>query len=270
MGGSWFSRAHAAAHNEQNMQQSPAHAAPPGENAGRGQDAEDEWYDTDSDPGPDPAPDADTVSPPPDATPKHRSKKLRTMANHPSSSLTAVGPVTPGDEAALLPYLPALFGNDLPPCGAEVQVAYENVNARLRDIWMANRGRLAVSDVCQAVQEELANQKFMYPPNSQKGQFKKRKPWRRENVFLFETRWIEYFVEEAAAYAKAMDAMTESEIINTKKQSVIPEVLGIHTDRADVHALWREWHEKKRAKTPAVPDDDTETGRSQGLDRHTI
>lgn len=77
--------------------------------------------------------------------------------------------------------VPAIFGKDLPPCGPEVQVAYENVNTRLRKHWLAHRGHQPVVEVCNVVKEELVNQNFLFPAFTIKGVFKKRKPWRREN-----------------------------------------------------------------------------------------
>jgi len=159
--------------------------------------------------------------------------------------------------------VPALFGTDLPPCGLEIQVAYENVNARLRERWLDHRGRLGAVDICQAVKDELSNQNFLFPAFSIKGTAKKRKPWRRENVFKYELRWIDYFVREAQA--QAPELMTESEIMDRKKEASAPAVLGFNINRQDVSRLWDAWNEKKRAKTLAMPGVDIDTGLVAGL-----
>jgi hypothetical protein len=149
--------------------------------------------------------------------------------------------------------VPSLFGVDLPPCNAEIQVAYENVVTILRSRWLAQRGRIAAIDLCNSVKTDLINQNFMYPAFSIKGKYKKRKPWRRENVFKYELRWIEYFVREAQA--QCPDLMTESEIMERRKEASAPGVLGFNlADWPDVRNLWDEWHMKKRAKTLAMPE----------------
>ena len=149
--------------------------------------------------------------------------------------------------------MPSLFGVDLPPCNAEIQVAYENVVTVLRSRWLNQRGRVAAIDLCNAMKTDLTNQNFMYPAFSIKGKYKKRKPWRRENVFKYELRWIEYFVREAQA--QCPDLMTESEIMERRKEASAPGVLGFNlADWPDVRNLWDEWHVKKRAKTLAMPE----------------
>lgn len=146
---------------------------------------------------------------------------------------------------------------DLPPCGMEVQVAYEIVNTRLRQTWLNHRGRLSAVDICQAVKAELRDQNYLWPPYSVKGRFKRRQPWCRENVFKFQLRWIDYFSREA--HAQIPELMTESEIMDRKKQSSIPLELGLDLQRGDVMRLWDQWHEKKRAKTPQMPDVEMES-----------
>lgn len=161
--------------------------------------------------------------------------------------------------------MPSLFGLDLPPCNADIQVAYENVVNRLRVRWLNQRGSIGTVDLCHAVKTELSNQNFMFPAFSIKGPFKKRKPWRRENVFKYELRWIDYFVKEAQA--QSPDLMTESELMERRKESSAPAALGFNLgDRPDVRKLWDEWNAKMRAKTLAMPERDTniDTGLAAG------
>lgn len=96
--------------------------------------------------------------------------------------------------------VPTLFDTTLPPAGPIVQIAYSNVNKRLREMWLRYRGLWSVSDVCHAVRANLENEAARCPP------FKHgevlhgmwvRVPWRREVVFFYELRWVEYFVHEA-------------------------------------------------------------------------
>ncbi|PSN71598.1 hypothetical protein BS50DRAFT_570925 [Corynespora cassiicola Philippines] len=206
----------------------PGPAASPDPEVVVNDQGDDEWYDTASSEGNSPV--------------KHSS-----MADG-ESSVVSVKPLSPDEEARLLPFVPSLFAKDLPPCGPEIQVAYENVNGRLRELWLFHRGRLTAVEVTQAVKEELNNQNFMYPAHTLKGEVKLRKPWRRESVFQYEMRWIEYFVRDAQAQDPAL--MTESEILDRKKESLIPAVLGLTTKHPAVLTMWEGWHEKKRAKTP--------------------
>ncbi|KAF2114932.1 hypothetical protein BDV96DRAFT_576138 [Lophiotrema nucula] len=197
-------------------------------------DQDDEWYDTEST--------ASGYSP---------VKKLQNANG--DSSLVNVKSLSPQEEAVLLPYMPALFGTDLPPVGLEIQVAYENVNKQLRQLWLNHRGRMDIVDICQSAKETLERQNGLFPGNFTLKAFGKRpKPWRRYNVFKFERRWIDYFLREAEAH-KDPEAMTESEIMDRKKWSSIPYELTLDCNRGDVLKLWDEWHEKKRVHIPTLP-----------------
>lgn len=144
--------------------------------------------------------------------------------------------------------MPALFGTDLPPCGPDVQVAYSNVNALLRQRWIYYKGAQSASNICHLVKAHLHNQNEIWPPFFSRSETKHRQPWRRENVFQYELRWIDYFVRES----QAPEPMTESEIIDRAKESSIPKELRITCNRNDVLQLWDAWHEKKRARTPTT------------------
>ncbi|KAF2715337.1 hypothetical protein K504DRAFT_529528 [Pleomassaria siparia CBS 279.74] len=190
------------------------------------------------------------------------SVQIQSANTHTLSSHVTVKAMTPKEEAELLPYIPSVFGTELPPCNAEVQIAYENVVKTLRSRWLHHRGRVAAIDICYAVKEELANQNFLYPAFTLKGKNKKRKPWRREYVFKYELRWIEYFVTEAAA--QTPELMTESELMERKKEASAPGVLGFNLgDRADVRKLWDEWNVRRRVKLSPVPG--TEKALAAGM-----
>jgi hypothetical protein len=93
------------------------------------------------------------------------------------------------EERALLPYMPTLFSDDLPPCGLIPQIAYENVVQRLRKLWLQRAVdhpvNIHVLDLCKQVAEELSEEADDQPVDSQLGT-KARRPWRRENVFKYE------------------------------------------------------------------------------------
>lgn len=196
----------------------------------------DEWYDTTS------------ASSEGGNTPK---KNKRLNKAHVNNSLVSVKAISPEEEEKLLPYMPALFDPELPPCGPEVQVAYEIVNARLRENWLNHRGQRSTIEICQNFKDFLRNQDYLWPPFMLKGPVKKRKPWRRENVFKYELYWIEYFLREAQQQAPQL--MTESELMDRRMQSEVPIELRFHIDRPDLLKLWEEWNKKKRAQRPALP-----------------
>jgi hypothetical protein len=161
--------------------------------------------------------------------------------------------------------VPSLIGQDLPPCGLSVQVAYENVNARLRKRWLYFRGQKPLSEVCQVVKDDLANQSILFPssPRASRsiGKSPHRTPWRRESVFYYEIRWIDYFLRET----RVPEPMTESELLSRADQPVIPKELGLECNRKDVLALWDIWHKKKRAMSPPLPGMDAEFDLKAGL-----
>ncbi|KAF2680195.1 hypothetical protein K458DRAFT_393162 [Lentithecium fluviatile CBS 122367] len=163
-----------------------------------------------------------------------------------------------------LPYMPSLLGKDLPPCGLPIQVAYENVNSRLRERWLYFRGQKSVVDVCQVIKDNLVNQSTHFPPFTRPSGLPaknvKRTPWRREDVFLYEVCWIHYFLREALA----PEPVIESGLDGRANQPAIPEELGLQCNRKDVLELWDAWHVKKRARSPAAPDGDAESSLGNG------
>ncbi|KAF2012596.1 hypothetical protein BU24DRAFT_411944 [Aaosphaeria arxii CBS 175.79] len=207
---------------------------------------DDEWYDTVS---------ASSEEAHHHHTPLKKTKRLNKADVN--QSLVSVKSISPEEEQELLPYMPALFGTDLPPCGLEPQVAYEIVVARLRERWLNAKGRRGVIDICQELRELLRDQEHLWPPFMLKGVMKKRKPWRREPVFKYELYWADYFVREANEQAPAL--MTESELMDRRMQSAVPFELKFNVDRSDLLKLWEDWNNKKRAKTPALPGIDEET-----------
>ncbi|KAF2261166.1 hypothetical protein CC78DRAFT_535877 [Lojkania enalia] len=148
--------------------------------------------------------------------------------------------------------MPSLFATNLPPCGPRVQVAYENVVDRLRSIWLNQRGRVSVLDICYAVKHTLDSQKARFPTFALKPLHQRPQPYRSEAVFKFELPWIDYFVREAQT--QTSERMSESEIIDRKKESPIPPELGFVLTRNDVLKMWDQWNEKRWAKKPGLPE----------------
>ncbi|ORX93020.1 hypothetical protein BCR34DRAFT_243814 [Clohesyomyces aquaticus] len=167
------------------------------------------------------------------------------------------------DRELLLQYMPALFNRTLPPCGLEIQVAYESVCARLRWRWLENRGQKTPLDVCHVIKGELDRDERVWPVMSNLRFTKKRKPWRRENVFRYELRWIKYFIREAQVLSQSPGLMTESELSNASMDSPVPPEVGLNISRSDVLGMWNTWNSLKRARIPSVPD--LETGMKEGL-----
>lgn len=195
-----------------------------------------------------------------------------------------------GEVNFLAPYMPALFGLDLPPCGAHVQIAYEIVTCKLRENWLLYRGQESALTIVHDISKHLDMQNQQWPPGFLHGGFKRRKPWCREEVFEYQLRLIKYFVREAKELAaiEASEKKKEGEGKETEKKAkegsgearcptfVVPPELGFDEGFIDVNveARWLEWHEKKRAFTPRAPNkfvewknyDDEEEGNNGPTD----
>jgi hypothetical protein len=150
--------------------------------------------------------------------------------------------------------VPPLFGKDLPPCGPEIQVAYENVVGRLRELWFAHHGRTSATDICRIAKENLDRQKEAFPNSfAGKPSSSRPRPWRRQNVFNYELKWIAYFIREAQILDGAHEKKSEAELLEFKKESPVPNELGLHLNNGAVIKMWGEWHGKKRVLAPVVP-----------------
>jgi hypothetical protein len=156
--------------------------------------------------------------------------------------------------------VPSLLDTTLPPCNAEIQIAYEMVNTRLRERWeeMRSTGSLQTARaplvaVCRSVQRTLKEQQSIRFGNNKWGESKDLKPWSRNIVFYYQLRWIDYFIREAKAMVPKL--LTESEILEKKEKMPVvpPELLfGKLTPEVPDYVLpkWRAWNEKKREGTP--------------------
>ncbi|KAF2744423.1 hypothetical protein M011DRAFT_489009 [Sporormia fimetaria CBS 119925] len=159
-------------------------------------------------------------------------------------------------QSELLQYMPSLFDTARPPCNADIQIAYEIVNTRLRSVWLEAYGRKSVVDTCELVRKILRNQDRLVPMGTAKGPDKRRRPWCREIVWLYQLRWADYFVREAKAMVPLL--MTESEYLEGKKSMpVVPPELQFDSLERHVPEYvleqWKMWNEKKRGGVPSIP-----------------
>ncbi|EUC44096.1 hypothetical protein COCMIDRAFT_99022, partial [Bipolaris oryzae ATCC 44560] len=170
--------------------------------------------------------------------------------------------VCPEDELALLPYMPPLFGCELPPCGLMPQLAYQNVVQRLRKLWLLHAKEdpteISLTHICEQVFDDLLDESEKLP-FGKANKITRRTPWRREQVFKFERCWAHYFVLEARRMNERsrMTAMErETQDVHFEEEYPIPTTLGIHVknhaNREHLCQLWREWHKKKRRPVPIL------------------
>jgi hypothetical protein len=148
--------------------------------------------------------------------------------------------------------MPALLSTALPPCGLEIQVAYQNVLHRLRLLWFQTPAPTTLLSLCETIDLALAHENASSRPT----------PWRRAAVFAHELRWIKYFVREAAV-AEEWENMTTEE---KRKQEFIermytvPKELGIvfkkKESRKGVMEMWEAWNAEKRTDRRQVEEND--------------
>ncbi|KAL6706671.1 hypothetical protein ACN47E_005213 [Coniothyrium glycines] len=164
--------------------------------------------------------------------------------------------------------LPYLLDRDLPPCGPIPQVAYQNVNNRLRKLWTSRAGTslhsLTLPAICNMLLAELEQEAKVFLSTSLQGT-RDCEPRCREDVFTYEIRWARYFVREAKAL-EARKEMTDDELEKQDFQDrlyPIPKDLEItvknSANRRTVYGMWTKWHQMKRR---AVGKDETDPGLS--------
>ncbi|KAI2487827.1 hypothetical protein Ptr902_01960 [Pyrenophora tritici-repentis] len=158
-------------------------------------------------------------------------------------------------ERALLPYMPALLDDRLPPCGLQPQVAYENVVRRLRKIWLQravqDANNVPLVEICKWILQDLKIEAEDSPVGSEY-RTKQRQPWRREDVFKYEICWAKYFVREAEVLEQRK-SMSEEDLAKQDfrdKLHPIPRELDIYVQKScnkkNVLNSWKAWHERKR------------------------
>ncbi|KAF1974666.1 hypothetical protein BU23DRAFT_97346 [Bimuria novae-zelandiae CBS 107.79] len=152
-------------------------------------------------------------------------------------------------KADLLRSMPSLFSEDLPPCNAIAQVAYEQLVHALRQRWLSCNGKEPAADTCRIIQSKLTNQNMMWPACANAREKPKSTPPRNEAIFKWKLRWISYFVREAESF----EPITESSIIRRQRGCPVPYELELRVIKMkpDVLEMWRVWRDKKRANPPS-------------------
>lgn len=155
--------------------------------------------------------------------------------------------------------IPSIFSTALPPCGMHPQCAFENVNNRLRKLWLRQSHNnpainMSTVDICKLVHDELEAEDKEFPQGTLT-LAKSRRPWRLESVFKYELLWSKWFIREAEIQERlsGMDS-GEREIQNLMDRMYpMPKELCFVKNRANekgIHALWLAWARGKRGWLP--------------------
>ncbi|KAL5121602.1 hypothetical protein ACEQ8H_000288 [Pleosporales sp. CAS-2024a] len=159
-------------------------------------------------------------------------------------------PHTPPDAASLRMPMPALFTTTLPPCGVELQVAFQNVVHRLRGLWLQHASTAVPPhtplDIARLVKNALDFEMLTDPPGSL-ARKKTRRPWRRESVFRYEVSWAAWFVGEAEREEKAREDEVEGVRLGGMGMSRgFPCQVIRRVNRERVQGLWDKWYRDTR------------------------
>jgi hypothetical protein len=147
--------------------------------------------------------------------------------------------------------MPSLISTMLPPCGLNANIAYENVLHRLRLLWLHTPASTSLLSLCETVELALAHENLIYPL----------RPYRCLAIFIYELRWIKYFIREAAV-AEEWDKMSSEEKRKqdfVEKMYVVPEELEIdfkkEENREGVLMKWEVWNAVKRGYRSAIEEE---------------
>ncbi|KAH7074823.1 hypothetical protein BKA63DRAFT_322200 [Paraphoma chrysanthemicola] len=184
-------------------------------------------------------------------------------------------PLDPALVAELLPHMPSLFSKTLPPCGLEIQIAYQNMVHRLRLSWLHYVARtestenVPLHSLCAEIKRRLELEQNRDPIGALQ-KTGERTPWRRETVFQFELRWADYFVREAEMmqrWPNLCEAERERQEFMHRLYP-IPKELEIIIKNKDIKreiiALWNRWNDEKRR------DLDTDDDEWQEMDDEDV
>jgi hypothetical protein len=139
--------------------------------------------------------------------------------------------------------LPSLFSTTLPPCGYDLQLAYQNVLHRLRRLYLLSP---ATARLHQIVNRAIFVTDDEVAPDTPPG------AWCRKSVLASEDKWCCYFTREAVAQEqwKDMSAEEREKQRLVDKMYPIPRQLEIvlrdRRNTKGLHKLWAEWHEERR------------------------
>jgi hypothetical protein len=147
--------------------------------------------------------------------------------------------------------MPSLITTTLPPCGLDATIAYENVLHRLRLLWLYTPAPTSLLSLCATVELALAHENLIYPL----------RPYRRLAIFIYELRWIKYFIREADV-AEKWDKMSTEEKRTQEfmdRLYVMPKELEIGFQKKEnqegVLMKWEVWNTVKREDRSAIEEE---------------
>lgn len=190
-----------------------------------------------------------------------------------ATSLPSSTRLTAQHHAVILIFtVPHLLSLGLPPCGLISQIAYENINTRLRTLWLhhtaTHHNSPSLVDICTSLHGALAAEADVSPPNlTNNFATHDRTPWRREDVFAYEIRWSKYFVREAKMLEKAlgMAEMEREKLQLMDRLYPIPKELRIvvkkRENKKGVMDAWTVWHKGKRGHAVEVAEGEAREAR---------
>ncbi|KAI8940860.1 hypothetical protein NX059_002121 [Plenodomus lindquistii] len=178
-----------------------------------------------------------------------------------SNSRLSAGSVDAVTKAELLSSMPSLFSADLPPCGLHPQCAFENINNRLRKLWLQKSHNPTVTvcilDLCKLVHDNLDDENQEHPQGTLR-LTKSRRPWRLEGVFYYELLWSKWFIREAEIQER-LPHMNEGELDSQAfmdRLHPIPKELRLtvkdRVNKEGILELWKAWGRAKRGLPPVV------------------
>ncbi|KAF2854447.1 hypothetical protein T440DRAFT_388163 [Plenodomus tracheiphilus IPT5] len=182
-----------------------------------------------------------------------------------SSNRPSDGSIDADTKARLLSNMPSIFSTALPPCGLHPQCAFENVNNRLRKLWLQQSHdpalRVTTIDICKIVSDELDAEDKDFPHGTLR-LTKSRRPWRLEGVFKYELLWSRWFIREAEIQER-LPQMNEAEVDRQDfmdRLYPIPKELRIivkdKINKKGILSQWKAWGRVKRGLPPVTEQPD--------------
>ena len=139
--------------------------------------------------------------------------------------------------------MPSLFSTTLPPCGYDLQLAYQNVLHRIRTLYLSSPPSTPLSTLIHTISTALTTESILPPMY---------RPYRRPPVFTNELRWIKYFAREASVREKwgNMSADERDKQRFLDRMYPVPKELGVvvrlRRNGRGGRGGWEEWGVGKR------------------------